>query len=99
MSQTEDLDKGKGKDNPKDGEKGKVVTFYVDGEPVSTEKQEITVREVLELSGNEPVEQYELEELHGKSDNEKTYKNLDEMIKVHPNQRFSATFKGETPYS
>lgn len=97
MSQTKDSDKGKDKSN--NGEKDKVITFYVDGEPVSTEKQEITVREILELSGNEPVEQYELEELHGKSDNEKTYKNLDEIIKVHPNQRFSATFKGETPYS
>lgn len=77
----------------------KTIKFYVDTDAVTTDKRKLKVREILTLSGNTPPKDYELERLAGHSNQGKTYTDLEEEVEVHPDERFSATFTGETPYS
>jgi hypothetical protein len=74
----------------------RVITYFVDNEPQTTTKAELTVREILAKSGNDPATHY-LVELQG--DHQIPYKNLDEELKVHENEKFAAIFTGPTPVS
>lgn len=61
---------------------------------------ELTVREILDMSGNQPVEDYSLVELVGGHHHDRIkHENLDELLYVKPHARFAALFKGCTPVS
>lgn len=72
------------------------ITYFVNGEAETTNQGELTVRSILENAGFAPVTDYTL-----KSENPpRNYdSNYDETVKVHPNERFQALFKGPTPTS
>jgi len=73
------------------------IAFTVNGTPVETTEAELTVRRILELAGLDPATHY-LVEKHGQG-KETEHRNLEESIKVHPNQVFLAFFTGPTPVS
>lgn len=74
------------------------ITFFVDDEAMPTDKKELTVREILALSGNEPPDQFSLYRLDGDGHRHK-YESLDERVHLHDGIKFAALYCGETPYS
>jgi hypothetical protein len=74
----------------------KHITYYVNGEAETTDEDELTVREILENAGFKPATDYTLKSENPKKDFDSQY---DESVKIHPNQRFDALFKGPTPVS
>jgi hypothetical protein len=72
------------------------ITYYVDNEAQHTTRKELTVRQILEAAGDDPATHYLLE-LRG--DQQLPHKDLDEVIKLHENERFAAIFTGPTPVS
>jgi len=74
----------------------KDTKYLVNGEEQTTDKDELTVREILENAGFTPAEEYKLTSANPKEDFTGRY---DESVKIHPNQRFSAKFQGPTPVS
>lgn len=74
----------------------KKTLYYVNGEEQRTEKDELTVREILENAGFSPAEDYTLKSENPKKDFDGRY---DEAVKIHPKQRFQALFQGPTPVS
>ena len=71
------------------------TTFYVNGEPETTEHHKEKVRWVLETAGFTLAENYTLTRDNGN----KEFTELDEEIPIHEGERFTATFKGPTPTS
>jgi hypothetical protein len=74
----------------------KTITYFVDNEPQTTSSHELTVRQILANSGNDPATHY-LVELQG--DHQVPLKNLDELVKLHEREKFAAIFTGPTPVS
>jgi hypothetical protein len=72
------------------------ITYYVNGEPETTEERELTVQAILESAELTPASDYTLTSENPPKDYDSNY---DEVVKVHPNQRFRALFKGTTPVS
>ena len=72
------------------------TTFFVDNEPLTTTEKELTVRQILQLAGDDPATHYILE-LRG--DQQIPHRDLDESIKIHEKMRFAAIFTGATPVS
>lgn len=73
------------------------ITFFVNEQPVPTEKPELTGLEILELSHNTPTDQFKLERIEG--DGRRIPIPLDELVKIHEHERFAALFQGPTPLS
>ncbi len=73
-----------------------VITYYVDNEAQHTTERELTVRQILEIAGDDPTTHY-LVELRG--DHQIPHQDLNEEIKIHENEHFIAIFTGETPVS
>jgi hypothetical protein len=57
---------------------------------------ELTVREILDMSGNQPPEQYHLVQV---APERAKFEELDRQIRVQSNARFKALFRGPTPVS
>lgn len=73
------------------------LTFTVNGQPVETAEQSLTIRAILALAELDPEAHY-LVEQHGEG-KEIEYRNLDEEIRVHPHQAFLAFYVAATPVS
>ena len=85
-------------------EKRHRIEFTVDNERLEAYSDEpvahLTVREILDLSGNQPPEEYELIEYRGPHHKEEVkHDNLDEVLAVQEHAKFAALFKGPTPVS
>lgn len=72
------------------------ITYFVNGEAQTTSERELTVREILENAGFSPATDYSLKSENPPLDYDSEY---DEAVRLHPNQRFQALFKGPTPVS
>lgn len=73
----------------------KALTYFVNGERLITHKDHLTVREILTAAGFTPVEQYRLTRDAGNH----VYENYDQVVELHENERFTATYLGPTPTS
>jgi hypothetical protein len=73
----------------------KTITFLVNGERLTTHKDELTVREILTAAGFTPVEQYRLTRDRG----DHAYTDYDHKVELHEDERFTATYLGPTPTS
>jgi hypothetical protein len=78
--------------------------FTVDQEPLAAysggRTAELTVREVLDMSGNQPPEHYYLVEYIGQGHKESVkHETLDERLHIKENARYAAVFSGCTPVS
>jgi len=61
---------------------------------------ELTVREVLDMSGNQPAEEYHLIEFSGPQHHERVkHEDLNELLHIKPHARYAAVFRGCTPVS
>ena len=80
-----------------------VIKYFVNGEQVEhsfekgpdRKRLELSVREILESADFRPAEDYELT----RDATNHTYASLDEPVPVEHGDRFTATFKGQTPVS
>lgn len=81
------------------------IHFTVDGEPVevlssNSNETELTVREILDDSGNKPPTDFWLVEFIGEGHKERReYKDLDQRIVVKNHARFAAICQKPTPLS
>lgn len=78
--------------------------FAVDSEPLFAwsggAAAELTVREVLDMSGNQPAANYYLVEFTGEGHKHREkHENLDERLHIKEHARFAAVFTGCTPVS
>jgi hypothetical protein len=73
-----------------------VITYFVDNEEQSTTERELTVRQILTNSGNDPATHY-LMQLQG--NHQVPHRDLDERVKLHEKAKFAAIFTGPTPVS
>lgn len=72
------------------------ITYYVNGEIETTDQEELAVRAILEGAGFSPATDYTLKSENPPRDFGTNY---DTLVKIHPNERFQALFKGPTPTS
>jgi hypothetical protein len=74
------------------------ITFFVDEDEYHSDSKSLTVRQILEISGNIPADQYCLYLQPGQGQPHK-YDSLDFEVHLHNGIRFSPLYCGETPYS
>lgn len=79
-----------------DEHKPHLITYFVNGEPETAGQDELAVATILETAGFTPATDYTLKSENPPRDFDARY---DEVVKVHPNERFQALFKGPTPTS
>jgi hypothetical protein len=72
------------------------ITYFVDNEPQKTTDPNLTVGQILKNAGLDPSSHY-LIELRGHQQIE--YKDINETIRVHENEKFISIFHGPTPLS
>lgn len=72
------------------------IKYFVNGEEETTTTPELKVKEILENAGFTPATDYTLAREHPHKDFNSHY---DEVVEIHPNERFQAKFKGPTPTS
>lgn len=77
-----------------DQNKAKKIKIKIDGEEYEVEDRGYTLRELLELSGNNPETTY-LVERHGHDETE--YTDLDAVVKLRKNIRFITGDRGAAP--
>lgn len=73
----------------------RLTLYFVNGEPQRSEENDLTVRTILEHAGFKPADQYRLERDHPHH----TYTDLNEVVEIHQEERFTALFEGVTPTS
>jgi hypothetical protein len=71
------------------------TVYFVNGERQKTAGDELSVSDILTRAGFEPADQYELIRDHPHH----VFANLDEVVKLHQDERFTAIFHGPTPTS
>jgi hypothetical protein len=71
------------------------VTYWVNGEQQTTSSETLSVATILADAGFTPPENYDLE----RDGDPHPFKNQQEHVKITPDERFTATFKGPTPTS
>jgi hypothetical protein len=76
-----------------DGEK--TITYHVNGEPQTTTEHKLPVRTILENAGFEPTTDWVLSRDKDGHD----FAHQDELVTIHKDERFTATFTGPTPAS
>lgn len=74
----------------------KTVKYFVNGEAETTTAAELKVGAILESAGFTPIADYTLKSENPPHDFGANY---EELVKIHPNERFQALFKGTTPTS
>ena len=77
-----------------DDKKPKKFDVKIDGEKYELEDRDYTLRELLELSGNDPETTY-LIEGHGHDETE--YRDLEAVVKLDKNMRFVTGDRGPAP--
>lgn len=66
--------------------------FKVDDETIKTDKDQLTVREILQLAGDTPPDEYYLVLVHG--NNKTEYKDLDQVLDIKNGLHFLAVHRG-----
>jgi hypothetical protein len=79
-----------------DNQSRRPIEYTVDGEPQFTEKPDLAVREILVKAGVDPADHY-LVEL--KEPKPIEYRDLDQMLHLHENERFVTVHHGPAPVS
>ena len=73
----------------------RTVTYFVNGEPQTTEEHKLAVHTILAGAGFDPVTDYRLTRDNGNH----VFEDYDEEVPVHDGERFTATYIGPTPTS
>ena len=75
--------------------KPKTITYFVNGEPQTTDERKLSVRDILVHAGFTPPEEHELIRDNG----DHHFTDLDQEIPIHKDERFTVLFHGPTPVS
>jgi len=76
---------------------GRLITFTVDGEPVTTTEEHLTANQILSLAGIDPAANY-LVRVRGRE--QESYQGRgDQEIHVHEREVFVSVSTGPTPTS
>jgi hypothetical protein len=79
------------------GRPGRLITFTVDGEPLTTAEELLTPNQILSLAGIDPATTY-LVKVEGR--HQVSFQGRgDEPIRVHEHERFVSVSTGPTPTS
>ena len=73
----------------------KVTIYFVNGERQETEEKELKVKTILADAGFEPTSEWVL----SRDEPHKEFKDQDELVHIHQDERFTATRSGPTPTS
>jgi hypothetical protein len=73
----------------------RLTVYFVNGELQRSGEDDLTVRAILERADFKPADQYRLARDHPHH----TYTDLDEVVEIHQEERFTALFEGVTPTS
>jgi hypothetical protein len=73
----------------------RLLTYFVNGERLTTHEGDLTVRQILTAAGFTPVEQYRLTRDKG----DHVFTDYDHKVELHEDERFTATYVGPTPTS
>jgi hypothetical protein len=73
----------------------KLLTYFVNGERLTTHEGDLTVRQILTAAGFTPVEQYRLTRDKG----DLVFTDYGHKVELHEDERFTATYVGPTPTS
>lgn len=77
-----------------------VFHYFVDGEPETTDKKELTPNQILEAAGITPVKDYYLMKINADGSQQSFADSADTPLKmVCPAVKFVSVFRGETPVS
>jgi hypothetical protein len=76
-------------------ENKETVTYYVNSEKQTTSQDKLEVKTILENAGFKPPNEYELERDEGHH----IYKDQNEEVPLHNDERFTALSVGPTPTS
>jgi hypothetical protein len=91
MSQQEDVQAGAEGDR-----NGKRTTqYFVNGEAQSTTEKKLAVKTILEHASFTPVPEWTL----SRDDGNHEFTDQEELVPIHKDERFTATFSGPTPAS
>jgi multiubiquitin len=75
-----------------------VFHYFVDDEPETTDQKELTPKQILELAGITPVEDYYIIQIFADGNQESYQNSSDTIIKMTcPAMKFISVFNGETP--
>lgn len=72
------------------------TTYFVNAEKETTDRDELSVREILERAGFKPADEWTLKSLDPKEDFDSHY---DREVDINEGQHFEALHKGPTPTS
>lgn len=78
-----------------------VINYFVDDEPETTDKKELTPNQILELAGITPCTDYYLVQIFEDGKQVSYMNEPDNPIEMicYPTMRFVSVFRGETPVS
>ncbi len=71
------------------------VKYFVNGEEQRSKERRLTVAVILTRAGFTPASDYELT----RDRDDRTFKDQNEEVELHDDERFTATFVGPTPTS
>lgn len=73
----------------------KVTTYFVNGERQETDEKELKVKAILANAGFDPTSEWVL----SRDEPPEEFKDQDELVHIHQDERFTATRSGPTPTS
>jgi hypothetical protein len=73
----------------------KTIEYFVNGEAQTTTEHKLTVATILANAGFEPTSEWELT----RDQDGHKFTDQDELVPIHNDERFTATFTGPTPTS
>jgi hypothetical protein len=73
----------------------KATQYFVNGEAQSTTEKKLAVKTILEHAAFMPTSEWTL----SRDDGHHEYTDQDELVPIHMDERFTATFTGPTPTS
>lgn len=76
-------------------EHDKPITYFVNGEREESLERDLQVREILSRAGFSPTSEWTL----SRDSDGHVYADQDEQIRLHEDERFTATRNGPTPTS
>jgi uncharacterized small protein (DUF1192 family) len=77
----------------RDAGSSETITYVVNGEPLTTTEQKLSVRAMITTAGYTPVENYRL----ASASNNYVYDDYDQKILLRNGENFTVTFLGNTP--
>jgi hypothetical protein len=80
---------------PPGAERKKPIVYFVNGEREESDERELSVQEILSRAGFTPTDEWTL----SRDSDGYVFQSQDELVRLHEDERFTATRNGPTPTS